>query len=203
MQAEHLKLALDKLEAELITTSVQTTQTATDKEDIERQKVIALQQQQFLAKLRTIQPLGRVVIRMDDPERLRGTPDDLELQEGDNLQIPQIQQTVNVMGSVVNPTAVVYDPYLTVGKYIAQVGGPTKHADTDRLYVIKVNGSALGEKGGLIFGRRVASSRLDPGDTIVVPEKLERIPWLKTVKDVATILGQFALMAGVAVSVLK
>ncbi len=98
--------------------------------------------------MRAIQPLGRVVLQIDDPERLRGTPDDLELQEGDNLLIPQIQQTVNVLGSVVNPTAVVYDPYLSVKKYIAQVGGPTKNADVDRIYVIKVNGSALGGKGG-------------------------------------------------------
>ena len=51
------------------------------------------------------------------------------MQDGDNLLVPQIQQTVNVLGSVVNPTAVVYDPYLTVKDYLAQVGGPTKHAD--------------------------------------------------------------------------
>ena len=153
--------------------------------------------------MRAIQPLGRVVIQVDDPERLRGTPDDLELQEGDNLLVPPIQQTVNVLGSVVNPTAVVYDPYLTVKKYIAQAGGPTKHADVDRVYVIKVNGSALGGKGGMILGSRVASARLDPGDTIVVPENLERIPWLKTVKDVATILGQIALTAGIVFAAIK
>ena len=164
---------------------------------MERQKVVVMQQQQFLAKLRTIQPLGRVVIRVDDPERLRGTPDDLELQEGDSLMIPQIQQTVNVLGSVANPTAVIYDPHLTVGKYIAKVGGPTKNADVERIYVIKVNGSALGGGGRSIFGSRVASARLDPGDTIVVPENFERVPWLKTVKDVTTILGQIALTAGV------
>ena len=44
---------------------------------------------------------------------------------------------------------------------------------------------------------------LDPGDTIVVPEDLDRVPWLKMVKDVATIIGQFAMMAGVGFAVLK
>ena len=203
MQAEHLKQALDKIEAEMMATNVQQTQTALEKEDVERQKTIAAQQQQFLAKLRTIQPLGRVVIHIDDPERLRGTPDDLELQQGDSLRIPPIQQTVNVLGSVVNPTAVVYDPYLTVNNYIAQVGGPTKHADLKHIYVIKVNGSALSGGGNLLFGGGVASARLDPGDTIVVPEDLERVAWLKTVKDVATILGNFALTAGVVFAALK
>ena len=73
--------------------------------------------------MRSIQPLGRVVLQIDDPERLRGTPDDLELQEGDSLLIPQIQQTVNVLGSVVNPTAVVYDPHLTRQKIYCPGGG--------------------------------------------------------------------------------
>ena len=203
MQAAHLKQALDKMEAEMLSTAAQATETALDKEEVQRQTIMVAQQRQFLAKMRTIQPLGRVVLQMDDPERLRGTPDDLELQEGDSLLIPPIQQTVNVLGSVVNPTAVVYDPYLTVKRYVAQVGGPTRHADMKRIYVIKVNGSALGGRGGVIFGSRVASARLDPGDTIVVPEDFERIPWLKSVKDVTTILGQIALTAGIVLVGLK
>ena len=136
MQTEHLKQALDKLEAEMLSSSVQATQTALEGQDVERYKTAALQQQAFLAKLRTIEPTGRVVIQIDDPERLRGTPDDLELQEGDSLLIPQVQQTVNVLGSVVNPTAVVYEPYLSVGKYIARVGGPTRNADTRSEYML-------------------------------------------------------------------
>jgi protein involved in polysaccharide export with SLBB domain len=203
MQAAHLKQAIDKLEAEMISFASQETQTALGKEDVERGKITLVQQQQFLAKMRSIQPLGRVVLQLDDPERLRGTPDDLELQEGDNLLIPPIQQTVNVLGSVVNPTAVVYDPYFKVKNYIAQAGGPTKNADVDRVYVIKVNGSAMGGRGGILFGSRVGSARLDPGDTIVVPEQLDRVPWLKTVKDVATIVSQIALTAGVVLVGLK
>lgn len=201
MQTEHLKQSIDRLEAEILATSAQKTQTAIDKEDFERQKTIAGQQQAFLAKMRTIVPLGRVVIRIDDPERLRGTPDDLELQEGDSLLVPQIQQTVNVLGSVVNPTAVIYNPYRSVSDYLLQVGGPTKNADVKQMYVIKVNGSASGRKG--FFSGGVSSERLDPGDSIIVPEDLERIAWLKEIKDIATILGQIALTAGVVLIGLK
>lgn len=203
MQIEHLKRVVDRIEAEMLSASTVRLETALDKEEAGQQKSIAAKQQQFLAKMREIVPLGRVVIRLDDPERLRGTPDDLVLEEGDSLLVPSIQQTVNVLGSVVNPTAVVYDPYLTVKDYIAQVGGANKNADLKSIYVIKVNGSALSGGGAWLFGARVASARLDPGDTIVVPEDLERVPWLKTVKDIAGILGNIALMAGVAFAALK
>lgn len=196
-QRENLNQALDRLEAEMLATQSQQARSSVDREDAEQQKVNISQQQALVAKLRTVDPLGRVVIHLDDPERLRGTPNDLQLQEGDSLLVPQIQETVNVMGSVTNPTAVIYDPYGTVKEYLAQVGGPTRHADVKHLYVIKANGSALAGQGGFLLGKRLGSERLDPGDTIVVPEDLERISWLKTFKDVATILGQIALTAGV------
>jgi protein involved in polysaccharide export with SLBB domain len=201
MQAEHLRQTIDRLEAEILARSAQRTQTAIEKEDVERQRTVVAQQQAFLAKMRTIVPLGRVVIRIDDPERLRGTPDDLEMQEGDSLMVPQIQQTVNVLGSVVNPTAVVYNPYRTVNDYLAQVGGPGKNADLKNMYVIKVNGSASGRKGFFLGG--VSSERLDPGDSIIVPEDLERVAWLKEIKDITTILANIAVTAGVVLVGLK
>jgi hypothetical protein len=38
---------------------------------------------------------------------------------------------------------------------------------------------------------------LEPGDTIVVPEQLERIAWLRETKDITQILYQIAVSAGV------
>jgi hypothetical protein len=43
----------------------------------------------------------------------------------------------------------------------------------------------------------IKSLHLDPGDTIVVPEQLERIAWLKEIKDITQILANVALAAGV------
>jgi len=215
-QEKHLKQAIDRIEAEMYALAAQKAQTEIEPEEAKRQQVYVKQQQLLLAKLREVVPLGRVVIRLDDPERLRGTPGDIELQKDDSLLVPEIQQTVNVLGSVTNPTGIVYDPYLTVADYIARAGGANKTADVKGTYIIKVNGSAISRSvfkwyGGPVWGDPTTtyhvgsfnSLRLDPGDSIVVPEELERVAWLREIKDIATIIGQIALTAGVVLVGLK
>lgn len=40
------------------------------------------------------------------------------------------------------------------------------------------------------------SKLLEPGDTIVVPERLERIAWMREIRDLTQILYQIAITAG-------
>jgi protein involved in polysaccharide export with SLBB domain len=157
---------------------------------------------------------GRVVIELEDPERLRGTPKDITLQEGDRLTVPQAPGTVNVVGAVFAPTALVYTPYRTVKEYLTMAGGTTEIADDKEIYVIKVNGAAVSRKGfsllkaswdGSKYGYHpggISSLTLDPGDTIVVPERLERILPSEYQGYRASILG-ISLTAGIAFVALK
>lgn len=41
-----------------------------------------------------------------------------------------------------------------------------------------------------------------PGDTIVVPENFDRIPYMRLVKDIADIMFKVATTAGVAIAAL-
>ena len=43
-------------------------------------------------------------------------------------------------------------------------------------------------------------AKIDPGDTILVPEKYERIYWTREIKDWTQILFQIAVAAGVLVA---
>jgi polysaccharide biosynthesis/export protein len=217
LQKEQLKAAIDRAEASFWLLSAEKAITAVEPEEARRAEVISLQQQQLLERLRKVEPLGRVVIRMDDPERLRGTPWDIELEDGDSIFVPQTLQTVNVVGAVFNPTAVIFGHNRTVNDYINMAGGMTRIADDKQIYVIKVNGTAVSRRAfnWLGFGKTVdyvgtsyhfggiKSLTLDPGDTIVVPEKLERIAWLREIKDITQILANVALVGGVLIAGLQ
>jgi polysaccharide export outer membrane protein len=39
--------------------------------------------------------------------------------------------------------------------------------------------------------------RMEPGDTIIVPRKIDRILWLRNVRDITQIVFQIAVAAGV------
>jgi protein involved in polysaccharide export with SLBB domain len=203
------------MEAQAAAIAAEKTAGALDDKDAKQAGAFYQQQQKIIAKMRTVEPLGRVVIRLDDPERLRGTPNDIGLQEGDQITVPPIQQTVNVVGAVFNPTALVYTKQRTVQEYITMAGGLTNIGDEKEVYIVKVNGSAVSRSGFNFLGSGwdgtkysysfggMKSLRLDPGDTIVVPEQVEKIAWLKEIKDIATIIGQIALTAGVVLVGLK
>jgi len=203
LQKQQLTAAIDRLEAQVFSSSAIKAQTSLEPEEAKKTEIAARQQQSLVASLRKVEPLGRVIIHLSDPERLRGTPDDIGMEEGDVLNVPQVQQTVNVVGAVFAPTAVVFAPHRTVKEYLLMAGGPTQIADRKAIYVIKVDGSAMSRQGFSILGSGVNGAVLNPGDTIVVPEELERIDWLKGIKDVATIIGQIALTAGVVLIGLK
>jgi protein involved in polysaccharide export with SLBB domain len=215
IQRQQLKASIDRLEAEMIALAGSKMTTGDTSEESKSAEGFFKSQKQMIASLRKIEPMGRVIIHVDDPERLRGTPDDIELQEGDTLTIPTVPQTINIVGAVFNPTAIVYAPNRTVREYLTIAGGATKIADDKEIYVIKVNGAAVSRRGFKMLGASwdgtkyvyqpggLNSLPLDPGDTIIVPEKLDRVPWLKPFKDVATILGQIAVTAGVALIALR
>jgi protein involved in polysaccharide export with SLBB domain len=203
LQRQQLTAAIDRLEAQVLASGAINAQTALQPEEAKSAQIAATQQQALVTSLRKVEPLGRVIIHLSDPERLRGTPDDIGMQEGDVLTVPPLQQTVNVVGAVYAPTAVVYAPYKTVKDYLHMAGGPTQIADTSAIYVIRVNGAAMSREGFSWLGRGINGAVVEPGDTIVVPEQLEQISWLKNIKDVTTILSQIALTAGVVLVGLK
>jgi protein involved in polysaccharide export with SLBB domain len=150
-----------------------------------------------------------MVIKITDIMLMPSSDYDIELRPGDKLIVGKRPDSVNVIGEVYNPNALLYEKDKDVGYYLSLVGGTTDNADNKQIYIVKANGSVTSKRQGKfgLFNWDIQENRwaigsfnsieLDPGDTIIVPKKIEKIGWLKVVKDVSGIMYDIAVSAGV------
>lgn len=160
------------------------------------QTTVTGQRRELLRSLATAVTIGRLSIKLDAPERLKGSPDDILLEDGDSLTIPQQPTSVLILGAVRNSTSVLHKDGENIEYYIGQAGGPTREADLEQAYILKADGSALASF--------VKLRKIEPGDTVVVPISTEpRIRTIPLLKDLATIAGGFAIPFGVIVGLYR
>ena len=203
-----LPVELDEEERDLLARGSASLSAAASPEELKAKEGEILQSKELIAKLRTVQATGRMVLEISSLETLRNSIYDIELENGDSLVIPENPRSLQTLGAVFNQTAFVFDPTKALPDYIELAGGYTESADKDRVFVLKVNGSAVKarESGLFLFSKAAYTTRngkplLEPGDSIVVPEKLERIAWLRETKDITQILFQIAVAAGVVIAI--
>jgi len=211
IQQKNMIEMIERLERELMSASSAQITVATSKEDAEIKKVEAEQKQKFVESLKRLRATGRLTIHLAHLRLLKGSVFDIELEDGDSLYIPISNNFVNVAGSVMTQGSFIYSESFNIKDYIELAGGTSRWADTGSIYVMKVDGSAMRINRGL-FSWNSARSRweiaslgesvkeVEPGDTIVVPEKVERIAWMREIKDITTIIANLAISAGVVKS---
>ena len=137
------------------------------------QQAIKEQQAQVITDLKSHPPTGRMVIHISaDIDSWANTPADIELRRGDVLTIPKRPGFVLVSGQVYNPTALTFTPGKTAAWYLSRAGGTNGTADRKQIFIIRANGSVVGRHSGGWFDADVLSTRLDPGDVVVVPQKI-------------------------------
>jgi len=134
-------------------------------------------------KLRSREKPGRVACNFEKLFQEGTSEHELTLKSGDMINIPPISQVVNVSGSVRNPGLVLYEPDKDYKYYIDRAGGFSWKARSSKIVVIK---GQTGERMKPSRGRKI-----DPGDTILIPEKPERDYW-KFIKDTMMVLGNVA-----------
>jgi hypothetical protein len=164
------------------------------------------QKRRFITELKTVRAKGRIVLRLYPLDRFKQTLYDIELEEGDSIYIPPNPNTLQVIGAVYNQTAFIYEKGKGYQYYIDLAGGYTRNADDDGVYILKVNGTATKIGSGFLDlswnsdqFRWEMGKTMEPGDTIIVPEKLERIAWMRNIKDITQILYQIAVTSGVLI----
>ena len=159
-----------------------------------------MQQQQQLTKtridaLRKLQSNGRITLELNpDGLNLASLPD-LPLEDGDRIMIPATPGFISAMGAINNENVFIYKPGRTVGE-ILKVAGLREEADKKEIFILRADGSIVGNATAGWFGS-INGLKLMPGDTIVVPEKMDkennRNFVMRQFKDITQILSQFGL----------
>ena len=193
-QQAKLNEVADRFERDIEATATQRVAGTTDKENVATIQAEVERQRRLAQKLRAVKAEGRIVLELPDADAQVKNLPDLELQNGDSIYVPRKPGTVDVVGSVFQQNAFIYKPRRTVNDYLALAGGPTATADTSEIYLIRADGtSQSGRSIGWFSG--VGSVRVNPGDAVVVPEKLERSSLTQNLKEWTSILYQFGLGA--------
>jgi protein involved in polysaccharide export with SLBB domain len=154
-------------------------------------------QKQTLDRFRNLKPEGRIA--MDIPLNASGSVTDfpaIRLENGDRIVIPSTPSFVQVFGFVNTESALLYRKGLTVKDYLA-LSGLGSNADVNGAILVRANGSSITNQS--TWSNDVLSAKVLPGDTIFLPEKLDRESvWsqsVRTAKDFTQVLYQLGLGA--------
>jgi protein involved in polysaccharide export with SLBB domain len=196
-QQENYDRALRDMETEMARAS--TTQRVSSTEEAATQSARAATTARLLEKLRALKPTGRIVFQL--------APDATELpkvvlEDGDRIYIPPRASTVGVFGSVFNAGTYLYSGTRSLDDYLRLGGGPTKGADEASIFVLRANGQVISDRqrsgSWLNRSNRLGALPAEPGDTIFVPEELDKTTFIQGAKDWTQILYQLGIgLAGI------
>ncbi|HKO18153.1 MAG TPA: SLBB domain-containing protein, partial [Acidobacteriaceae bacterium] len=121
--------------------------------------------------------------------------DNLILQDGDSVYLPQFSAVVDVRGAVSSPVAVAYVPGKDLNYYINAAGGLNRQAEGNRAYVVQPNGKveSISRRPFFPDGKPVPR----PGSVVMVPERDTNEKGV----DFASIAGATAQIAGSLVAI--
>lgn len=196
-QQENYERALRDLELEFAKASTTLRTNTADEAAAQTQRSAGTTR--LIERLRSLKPTGRIVLQV--PPDSRQLPD-LALEDGDRLYVPARPSTVGVFGSVFNGGSYLWSEKRNMDDYLRLAGGPTKGADEASVFVIRANGSVVSNlqtKGWLSTrSGEFVGTTAQPGDTIFVPEEINKTTFIQGAKDWTQILYQFGLgIAGI------
>jgi protein involved in polysaccharide export with SLBB domain len=188
-QVQNYERALRDLETDLARTS--STQRTSSAEEAAASTARDSANARLVTALRAQRPTGRIVLQLQ-PDSRELPP--LTLEDGDRLLIPPRPTSVGVFGSVFNAGSYLFSDGRQVQEYLQLAGGPTKGADAGSIFVIRANGSVVSGRqnsGWLSRGSGLSGVVAEAGDTLFVPEEMNKTSFVQDAKDWTQILAQF------------
>ncbi len=127
-----------------------------------------------------------------------GRRENLILQSGDSLSVPEFRATVRVLGAVNAPTSIIYRPGWNVYDYVGAAGGVARLGDKGRSYVVQPGGRLESVKSRGLFS--ASKPKPMPGAVVFVPERdpNEKKDWAGVFSSIAQILASTVAIIVVA-----
>ena len=197
VEQQRLNEYADQLEALVSTQTANGNASALTDRDAAAATASASDAQAAIVRLRQVQPSGRIVLPLKPASNSISEIPDLALEDGDRFVVPRVPSGVSVEGQVYSANSFVYVSGRRVQDYLKEAGGPSRQADMRHAFVLRADGSVLSRKYG-----HLESATIFPGDTIVVPLRVDKRAVLRNLTDIATIVGQFGIGVA-AINVLK
>ena len=161
------------------------------------------QQRALVSQLRQLRSTGRVVFEFLPASASLDAIPQISLENGDVFRVPSRPNTVSVIGAVYGQNVFLYNSSRRVEDYVALAGKPNRVADRSHAFIIRADGSIYSrERAQGIWSNNFNSARINPGDSIVIPEKPIRPTVLKQLTDYSQILSSFGLAAA-AINVIR
>jgi protein involved in polysaccharide export with SLBB domain len=149
-----------------------------------------------ISRLRQMRATGRIVLEFKSGSSGIDLLPHIQLEDGDRFVVPPLPASVNVVGAVYDQNSFLYEKNRRAADYLRLAGGPDRDADKSHTFIIRADGSVVShEAENGIWGNEFASLRMNPGDTIVVPEKVFKPSGMRAFLDWSQIFSQFAIGA--------
>ena len=198
-QQQNLDRAVRRMESDIEAKSNTLLQNSTT--DKINESLVAQQaaQRQILKNLERLKSSGRVALEMD-PSQPR-IPE-LPLEDADHIIIPTKPSFVGIFGAVTIENSMLHRPLASVQDYLEKAG-LTREADLDEVIILRADGSAESSPKGIIrknlWGASVLDKKLYPGDSVLVPEVIDRrtpyTAFIQGAKDWTQLIYQMGLGA--------
>lgn len=153
---------------------------------------------QAINRFRQMKPSGRIAFGLTPQERSFAHLPQIKLENGDRLVIPAKPDFVHVFGAVNVEASPLWRPNTRVKDYL-QIAGLNAQADTDNIFVMRVDGTVVSSDSLGWFAGGIGGLEIMPGDSIVIPERLDKeTRWTKFTqgtREWAQIFANFGLGA--------
>ncbi len=200
-QQARLNEYVNQLAAELSQSAVQTEVETTG--GAAAGAVVQQQQAAAIAQLRALKATGRIVLNVQPDDHEVSALPAIPLEDGDHLVIPSMPSSVLVLGSVYNQSSFLFEQGRKAGGYLREAGGPTRLGDPSHEFIVRADGSVLSKSfssGKLLSS--FDSEAMNPGDAVVVPQKLIKPSQLAIFLQYSGVFSTLALAAA-AITALK